>query len=278
MKLMVIGANGNLGRELRLQAAQPVVAVGRREWEDLTARDLGGIDLIIHAAADLHTPVGEQPSAVLRSGPLLTARLLEMMGKQGTPRLMCVSSCAVYGAGSTTEEARPCCPLTLNGQLNLLNESLIEAYCARHGIQWEAYRLFNTFGGDDRFSVVGRIIAAARDGQSLTVHNNGLSQRDFIHVSDIAAILLELAERRPPHARLNIGTGQATPIGELVAAARASHPGINVRLDPTPDPVSVSVADTSRLLACIGPRRFTPVLDYLQDVLTRIPLASPSQP
>lgn len=267
MKLMVIGARGNLGSELRRQATQPVVAVGRREWQDLTARDLAGVDVVIHAAADLHTSASERPSAVLQSGPLLTARLLEMMGEHGAPRLMYVSSCAVYGAASTTEDAAPCCPLTLNGQLNLLNERLIETYCAHHGIQWEVYRLFNTFGGADRFSVVSRIIAAAREGLPLTVNNNGCSQRDFVHVSDIASVLLELAAQRPPYARLNIGTGQATRIGDLVAAARAACPGLDARLDPAPDPVAISVADTDRLFGCIRPRRFVPVLDYLRDTL-----------
>lgn len=267
MKLMVIGAYGNLGSELRRQSPDPVVAVGRQEWADLTARDLTGVDVVIHAAADLHTSVSEHPSTVLRSGPLVTARLLELMGEQGGGRLMYVSSCAVYGAARAVEDSLPCCPLTINGQINLLNESLIEAYCNHHGIEWETYRLFNTFGGVDRFSVVGRIIAAAREGKPLTIHNNGRSQRDFVHVADVAAILLEMAARRPPYRRINVGTGRATCIGDLVAAAQESHPWMNVRVDATPDPVAVSVADTGRLLACVGPRRFTSVLEVLREAL-----------
>ena len=267
MKLMVIGANGNLGSELRRQAAHPVVAVGRAEWQDLTDRDLAGVDVIIHAAADLYSSATDKPSAMIHSGPQLTARLLEMMGAHGTPRLMYASSCAVYGVASTTEDAAPCCPLTINGQLNLLNERLIETYCTHHGIQWEAYRLFNTFGGTDRFSVVSRIISAVRGDRTLTVNNNGFSQRDFVHVGDIASILLELIEQRPPHVRLNIGTGHATKIGDLVAAASAIHPCFQANFAPTQDSVMISVADTKRLLGCIKPRRFVSVLDYLRDIL-----------
>lgn len=267
MKLMVIGARGNLGSELCRQATGPVVAVGRREWADLTARDLAGVDVVIHAAADLRTPVSEQPSAVLRSGPLVTARLLELMGEHGTPRLMCVSSCAVYGTAPAIEDATPYCPLTINGQLNLLNERLIEAYCCTHGIEWETYRLFNTFGGMDRFSIVARIIEAALEGKPLTIHNHGRSQRDFVHVADIASILLAMAERRPPYQRINIGTGLGTSISDLIAAAREFHPGLVVRFDATPDPVAISVADTGRLLTCIGPRHFISVLDTLRATL-----------
>ncbi len=267
MKLMVIGAYGNLGSELRRQSSHTIVPVGRREWAGMTARDLAGVDLVIHAAADIHTPASEQPSAVLSSGPMLTARLLELMGKQGTPRLMYVSSCSVYGVAPTVEEAAPCCPLTINGQLNLLNENLIESYCNRHGVEWEVYRLFNTFGGSDRFSIVSRIIAAAQEGRPLTVLNNGHSRRDFIHVADTATILLELATRRPTRSRINIGTGHATRIDELVVAAREIHPELDVCLDPTPDPVARSVADTTRLAASIGPYCFIPVLDYLRQVL-----------
>jgi UDP-glucose 4-epimerase len=268
MKLMVIGALGNLGSELCRQATGPVIAVGRREWAELTASDLVGVDVVIHAAADLRAPVNEQPSAALHSGPLVTARLLELMGQQGTPRLMCVSSCAVYGTAPAIEDAAPCCPLTINGQLNLLNESLIEAYCNRHGIEWEVYRLFNTFGGMDRFSIVARIIAAALEGKSLTIHNNGRSQRDFVHVADIASILLEMAAQRPPYQRINIGTGHGTSIGDLIVTARECHPELVVHFDATPDPVTISVADTGRLLNCIGTRRFIPVLDTLQEALS----------
>jgi nucleoside-diphosphate-sugar epimerase len=268
MKLMVIGAQGNLGSELCRQASGPVVAVGRREWAKLTARDFRGVDAVIHAAADLHTPVSEQPSAALQSGPLVTARLLELMGEHGTPRLMCISSCAVYGTARAVEDPAHCRPVTINGQLNLLNESLIEAYCNAHGIEWEVYRLFNTFGGADRFSVVARIIAAARESKRLVIHNRGSSQRDFVHVTDVAAILLEMAARRPRFQHINVGTGQGTSISDLVAAARESHPRITAQLDDTPDPVPVSVADNGRLLACLGPRRFIPVLDTLRNTLS----------
>ncbi len=268
MKLMVIGARGNLGSELCRQSAHPVIAVGRREWETMTDIDLLDVDVVIHAAADLYTPVSEHPADVIDSGPMLTARLLELLGTHKTPRLMYVSSCAVYGDGATTEDGAPCCPLTINGQINLLNENLIEAYCNRRNIHWESYRLFNTFGGNDRFSVVNRILAAARQGKAITIHNNGCSLRDFVHVADVASILLEMAERRPPYQRINIGTGHGTSIGDLIAAARDFHPGLAVRFDATPDPVAVSVADTERLFACIGPHHhFISVLDTLRATL-----------
>ena len=267
MKLMVIGAYGNLGSELRRQTSDTVVAIGRDEWDGLTARDLSGVDVVIHAAADIRTPVNEHPTAVLSSGPMLTARLLELMGKHGTPRLIYVSSCSVYGNASTTEVATPCCPLTINGQLNLLNERLVEAYCEKNGIEWEVYRLFNTFGGMDRFSIVARIIAAAHEGKSLTIHNYGHSQRDFIHVADIASILLEMILQRPPYRHINVGTGRGTSTGDLISTARECNPNLIVHFEATPDPVAVSVADTGRLLTCIRQRRFIHVRDSLREAV-----------
>lgn len=264
---MIIGAYGNLGTELRRQTRHDVIPVGRAEWENLGASDFAGVDAVVHAASDLRSPLTERPVALFQSELMVTARLLERMRDYGVPRLMYVSSCAVYGASENTAEDEPCRPVTVNGHTKLLNEKIIAEFCGRHGIQWEACRVFNTFGGADHFSVVSRILEASRRHQPIRVHNGGNDERDFIHVADVAAILLTLLERQPTGRFLNVGTGQPTRIGALIATAQEENPHLMVEYAEGGAGVNRSVAKTERLRACVGDFAFKAVLDYLRETI-----------
>lgn len=267
MRLMIVGANGNLGTELRRQTRHEVVAVGRREWESLGAAEFANVGAVVHAASDLRSSVAEHPTTVLESELMVTARLLERMRDYGVPRLLYVSSCAVYGRADDTGEDGACQPLTINGQTKLLNERIIAEFCDRHRIDWESYRVFNTFGGADRFSVVSRIVEASHSGQAIRIHNQGQDVRDFVHVADVAAILLAMLERRPDCRVVNIGTGCPTRVGELIAAALEADPRLQVGFVAAGPEVHRSVANLHRLRAAIGPYPFRSVLDYIRETL-----------
>jgi nucleoside-diphosphate-sugar epimerase len=267
MKVMILGGYGNLGQELCRMAGHDVLPVGRREWRSLTPGMLAGVDVVIHAASDLRSDIAENPAAVLESEVMVTAWLLDLMRDCRIPRLMYVSSCAVYGAEETTETNTSISPVTINGQLKLLNERVIEGFCRRHGVTREIYRVFNTFGGADHFSVVSRIIDAAKQGKLLTVHNGGQGIRDFIHAADVAAILTGFLDRPPPYSCVNIGTGRPTRIGDLVGIAQRECPGLQVRHVSGKEGIARSVADTTRLLSCIGKYEFHSVADFLQTTL-----------
>jgi len=56
-----------------------------------------GIEVIIHAASDLHTQVADSPASLINSNLLLTTKILEMAAKYNIPRFIYISSCSVYG-------------------------------------------------------------------------------------------------------------------------------------------------------------------------------------
>jgi UDP-glucose 4-epimerase len=264
---MVVGARGNLGSELCRHAQHEILPVGREDWAKLRPNDIANVDVVIHVASDLVSSIATAPSAILQSEMMVTARVLELMQTYSLPRLMYVSSCAVYGNASNAEESAPCHPVTINGQLKLLNERIVESFCGAHGIQWEVYRVFNMFGGQDRFSIVSRILSAVEKGTPVTVFNAGASVRDFVHVGDVARLLLMLLENRPPFSVLNVGTGTGTKIADLIRVAASVVPNFKTSHGERPYETAHSAANIGRLTACTGKHEFVSVIPFLETSL-----------
>jgi UDP-glucose 4-epimerase len=157
--------------------------------------------------------------------------------------------------------------VTINGQLKLLNERIVESFCGAHGIQWEAYRVFNMFGGRDRFSIVSRILSAIERGRPVTIFNAGAGVRDFVHVGDVARLLLMLLENRPRFSVVNVGTGTGTKIADLIRVAASAVPTLKMSPGERPNEIAHSVANIGRLTTCTGKHEFVSVIRFLETSL-----------
>ena len=54
MYILLTGADGNLGSEIRRQAQTPVVGLNREDWQDLDTV-VARVDTVLHAAGDMLT-------------------------------------------------------------------------------------------------------------------------------------------------------------------------------------------------------------------------------
>jgi len=215
MKILVTGANGNLGKHFIQKCPYPTISVNRDDWQNIDEL-LQGVDVVLHLAYDLKSQVSITPAKIIESNVLTTGKLLEAMGRQGVRRLMYLSSCAVYGNSVITQEEQECCPISINGIAKHLNEKIITAYCSQNNIKCEIYRVFNQYGGDDHFSIISHIKRAIEQDQPFRLNNSGISQRDFVHVEDVAAILVRLLDIEHSYTFVNIGTGQAVSIRSII--------------------------------------------------------------
>jgi UDP-glucose 4-epimerase len=103
------------------------------------------------------------------------------------------SSCVVYG--NTKEislESDLPSPTSLNGIIKLSSEMYLTEYLKDSGINLIFARIFNMYGGNDKFSVISKIINAMENNKDFTIYNYGKETRDFIHVEVVAAIYLKL--------------------------------------------------------------------------------------
>ena len=263
MKIMLTGASGNLGRELINQASFEFVQVNRDDWNNLDAKLACGIDTVVHAASDLHTRAAVSPISLLDSNLLTTAKMLEAVRKYKIPRFIFISSCSVYGEDMRTSESSKCSPVSINGVGKLLNEKLIEAFCSENKIKYEILRVFNLYGGPDRFSILSHIKKSLENNQVFILNNQGVAQRDFVHVSDVAGIILFLLEKGMPYTHLNIGTGSATKISSLVDLVKQRFPDFPIRHREAEE-AEYSRADVSRLSSLIK-WDFVRIEDFLQN-------------
>lgn len=266
MKVLLTGAQGNFGSEFtRLASQTPDVAVtpiGRSSWDDINHK-LEGIDTVIHAASDLHTSALTAPTSLLESNIMTTARLLEASKQRQVKRWIFLSSCAVYGEDMRTDETSLCCPITINGISKHLNEKLVADYCSANGIEYQIFRAFNSYGGHDQFSIFSKIKKALKNNTPFTLNNEGRMQRDFVHISDVAKIVLYLLKTDVSYTHMNIGTGVATKISTIVDLIQAQFPKLIVKHGATHE-AEYSRASITRLREYWS-GDFVRVEDYVRD-------------
>ena len=249
MNILLTGAQGNFGCEFQHQASKNshvgVTTVGRGDWLHIHEK-LASCDVVVHAASDLRTSASVAPSRLLDSNVMSTATLLEAARQQRVKRLVFLSSCAVYGEDMRTSEDSLCCPITINGISKHLNEKLVAEFCSANAIDYQILRVFNSYGGDDRFSIFSKLKRALQTKTPFTLNNDGRMQRDFIHVADVASVVLNLSSTSIAHTHLNIGTGVATKISTLVDMVAVQFPQLAVQRGLTQE-AEYSRADTTRL-------------------------------
>jgi UDP-glucose 4-epimerase len=247
--------------------AAEFVPVGRADWGLVPDALASGVDAVLHAAWDLKTPITLDPTAVLDANLMTTMRLLEACREHGVAKFAFVSTCAVYGENVNTAEDAACCPVTVNGITKLLNERIVQAFCADLGIDCQIYRLFNMYGGVDRFSILSHLRTALDHDTPFILNNGGAAQRDFIHVDDVARIVMRLLPMDLPEVPMNVGTGHATRISDVVAAVQDLHPGLRIQPSSVRE-AEYSRADTARLSSTIGDMRFVDVMDFVQGAFS----------
>lgn len=175
------------------------------------------------------------------------------------------SSSAVYGAAFPSEDSHPV-PGNIYATTKLLCENLVSTSLAPHTPFLNA-RIFNTYGGQDRFSIVAKILNTSRVGSPLTIANAGSGIRDFVHVNDVVITLLMLLfTNTASNSTVNISTGHGISIQQLLqAASESSGRPLNITPISNPTEVPESVGDT-RLLESLIP--FTPqqrVIEYIYE-------------
>ena len=169
----------------------------------------------------------------------------------------------MYGEDMRTSEDSSCCPITINGISKHLNEKLVAEFCSANNIEYQILRVFNSYGGDDRFSIFSKLKHALQACTPFTLNNDGRMQRDFIHVADVASIVLKLSDTNITHTHLNIGTGVATKISTLVDMVAKQFPQLMVRHGLTQE-AEYSRADTTRLRE-FWTGDFIRVEDYIRE-------------
>ena len=236
-----------------------------------------GVSAVLHLAASIDIAESlADPLKYDRNNRRVSANLIRACIAGGVRRFLFASSAAVYGAAGEAPvgEDAPAAPVHPYGRSKFATERLLGGVAHHHGLCYAVLRYFNVAGADPlgRAGPSGsgamHLITAAcraalglRDGVTVFGTDyptlDGTCMRDYIHVSDLAAIhvsVLRGLENGAPGRVLNCGSGRGVSVREVLAAVRAeAGVAFCVRTGPRrPGDPPVLVADTARLRTVLG--------------------------
>jgi UDP-glucose 4-epimerase len=193
-----------------------------QSYESVLA-SLNGIDSVVHLAARISVAESlEKPqeyNAVNVTGSL---NVMKACVEAGVPRLIYISSAAVYGnpAELPLKETTLTMPLSPYGASKLAPEFYAGAFFRSYGLETAVLRLFNVYGPgqpmNDYSGVITKFIERIHDGKSPIIYGTGDQSRDFIHIKDIVkAIELAVGKEGIAGETFNIASGEPVTIGRL---------------------------------------------------------------
>lgn len=246
MGYVLTGGTGFVGRRLadHLAGRTPdarILAFGSEtdltDWAAVSDRFSriaadGGCDHLIHLAACLRPGgwLAEHPAAAYRTNMLINLNVFEAC-RRWLPeaKLTSISSYAVYASGLQPhheEEALQGAPEDGLFAYGHAKRSILiaqEAYRREHGLRSASVILPTVYGprpgaGETAHLVgalTGKFLRAVRDkADSVSLWGDGRQVRDFLHIDD-AVEGIALAVERQTSPLINLGSGEATEIGDL---------------------------------------------------------------
>jgi len=120
------------------------------------------------------------------------------------------------------------------------------------GFRTRIARIFRAYGRGSR-DVLSRWIRAALRGEELEVYHPE-NRFDYVYAGDVAEGLIRMAEAPSVDPVMNLGTGRARRVQDLLDIVQhlASPDSVRLRKIGRDEPYEASRADLSRLRKCLG--------------------------
>jgi UDP-glucuronate 4-epimerase len=230
------------------------------------------VDVVFHLAGQpgVRASWGESFGVYLDQNVLATQRLLEACRSASTERFVYASSSSIYGDAErfpTVEDDLPA-PISPYGVTKLAAEHLCRLYFRAYGLPTVSLRYFTIYGPRQRPDMAfTRFIAAALEGDSLTVYGDGEQIRDFTYVADAVSATIAAATRGQAGRVYNIAGGTQTSVREVIETIgelTGAEPQVENR-EPVAGDARRTGADTSRARQDLG---YSPSVD-LREGLSR---------
>ncbi|RMH00933.1 MAG: NAD(P)-dependent oxidoreductase [Planctomycetota bacterium] len=221
----------------------------------LLRRTLAGAGAVVHAAAGL--PLWK-PAEIRSVNVEGTRAVLEVARELGVPRVLHVSSTAVYGIPDhhPLTEDDPLDGVGPYGESKVEAEGLVAR--ARDAGQVVPVVRPKTFVGPERLGVFQILFEWIREGRRIPLIGDGRNRYQLLDVEDLVAAVRLLLELPPAQANVtcNVGAGEFGTVAEDLGALFA-HAGTGSRILPVPAPLAKGC------LAVLGALRLSPLYRWV---------------
>ena len=230
---------------------------------DLVREVVGGVDVIVNAAAESHVEksILEGASEFVTTNVEGTQILLDAIRETPVERFLLISSSEVYGTAERDpmDEEHPLNPRSPYAATKAGGDRLAYSYWVTYGLPIVIVRPFNNFGPRQHpEKVVPRFVTQALAGEPLTIHGDGHASRDWLHVDDTASAIEALIEApldRVAGEVVNVATGvdiSVTEIARFVLEAVGDAAAGTVHVDERPGQVDRHIGSTDKLARLTG--------------------------
>ncbi len=257
--------------DVREQIGWTPFHLSRVDWPSL----IGSYEVIHHYAwTSLPASANANPLADLNVNVLASVGLLEAVRERGCGRVIFSSSGGtVYGRAQQVPvtEKHPLLPITAYGASKATAEMYLGLYRELYGIDSRIARIANAYGAGQNLArgqgAATRFLNCALRNEPIVIWGDGEVVRDFIHVTDVARALVELASLSPePDSYIyNIGSGCGTSLNKIIAELEIR---LGYRLTVTREEgrsfdVPISVLDISLAQQELG---WSPALNFAEGI------------
>lgn len=237
-------------KQTRLAALEPFdrfsfASADIADPDQLAQAAAGDYDVIIHLAAQAGVRYSvENPYAYVHSNVTGQVAMFELAARLGKLPVVYASSSSVYGANDKipfSETDRVDQPVSVYAATKRAGELLAQAYKETHGLASTGLRFFTVYGRYSRPDMAPWLFTdAILKGRPIAVFNNGDMERDFTHVSDIAAGVVASADRIVAHPHdtatvYNLGNNDPVRLLDFIdAIERATGRKATMEMKPKP--------------------------------------------
>ena len=227
-----------------------------------------GSECVFHLAA--LTSVQESldhPDRYTNVNVVGTANVLEACKIAGVKKLVFSSTSAIYGNTATfpTAETQQPDPISAYALSKLVGETYAKYYAETTDVTVICLRYFNVFGErtnpkSSYRSVIPIFLEQFKNEKPLTITNDGLQQRDFIYVKDVALANLKAMNHTRRFSIINIGSGKTWSVNQIADMISKRRENIGFRLEP-----KISLADVTKAQSILGWTAATDLEAWIKD-------------